>query len=45
MMVKQPAKNFIFSTTLTKFGLDPTTTTLQASRASFKELWVLKDIV
>ena len=45
IMVKQRAKNFTYSTTLTKFGLDPTTTTLQALRASFKELWVLKNIV
>ena len=45
MMVKQRAKNFTYSTTLIKFGLDPTTTTMQALRASFKELWVLKNIV
>ena len=44
MMVKQRAKNFTYSTTLIKFGVDPTTTTLQALRASFKELWVLKNI-
>ena len=45
MMVKQWAKNFTYSTTLKliKFGLDPTTT-MQALRASFKELWVLKNI-
>ena len=42
MMVKQRAKNFTYSTTLKliKFGLDPTTTTMQALRASFKELSV-----
>ena len=47
MMVKQRAKNFTYSTTvkLIKFGLDPTTTTMQALRASFKELCVLKNIV
>ena len=45
MMVKQRAKYFTYSTTLTKFGVDPTTTTLQALRASFKEPWVLKNIV
>ena len=47
MMVKQRAKSFTNSTTLEliKFGLDPTTTTMQALRASFKELWVLKNIV
>ena len=47
MMVKQRAKNFTYSTTLKiiKFGLDPTTKTMQALRASFKELWVLKNIV
>ena len=41
MMVKQQAN----SITLTKFGLDSSTTTLQVLRASFKELWVLKNIV
>ena len=45
MMVKERGKNVTYSTTLTKFGLDPTTTTSQALRASFKELWVLKNIV
>ena len=45
MMVKQRAKNFTYSTTLIKFELDPTTTTMQALMASFKELWVLKNIV
>ena len=47
MMVKQRAKNFTYSTTLKliKFELDSTTTTMQALRASFKELWVLKNIV
>ena len=45
MMVKQRAKNFTYSKTLIKFGLDPTTTTMQALRESFKELWVLKNIV
>ena len=47
MMVKQRAKNFTYSTTLKliNFGLDPTATIMQALRASFKELWVLKNIV
>ena len=47
MIVEQRAKNFTYSTTLKliKFGLDSTTTTMQALRASFKELGVLKNIV
>ena len=45
MMVKQRAKNFTYSTTLIEFGLDSTTTTMQALRAYFKELWILKNIV
>ena len=45
MMVKQRAKNFTYSTILTKFGLNPNNTTLQALRAFFKELWVLQNIV
>ncbi len=40
LVVKQRSLNFTYRETLTKFGRDPSVTTLQALRASFKELWV-----